>query len=257
MFSRNDRALIAASGGKDSMLLAHYLLELGYSPDLLFIDLGIKGFNDYSYIAVRDFSSKYNINLYVAVAREYVGFSIDDIAGEYSGSICSICGSVKRKIFNRFAVDNQYDVLLTGHNMDDEVRFLFSNNKKWNWAYLKKSIPLLSSKNGFIKRAKPLAYIREEESRMAAGRLSFPYIQEGCPYVVAGNQKKYQSILKLSEEKFPGFVNEYYFSFLRNYDFLSHYEDNVNLISCEKCGDLTTSSICKVCSVKERIWRKG
>lgn len=257
MFDQSNRILVASSGGKDSMILTYYLLELGYKPDLLFIDLGIPEFSEKSLIPIQEFSEKHGLSLYVESALKNVRFTIHEIADDYNDSICSVCGSVKRKIFNRFASQYKYDVLLTGHNMDDEVRFLFSNNKKWNWAYLKKSVPVLEAKNGFTKRAKPLAYVRETETLQAIQTLSIPHAQIKCPFVKSGNQDKYHNILTVSEREFPGFINEYYFNFLKNYKPLSQYDDQPILQPCKLCGDMTSSEICKVCRVHKRNWRKN
>ena len=44
LFSKDDKLLLAISGGKDSVSLAYALYKLGYNFDLLFIDLNIPNF---------------------------------------------------------------------------------------------------------------------------------------------------------------------------------------------------------------------
>ena len=41
MFSKEDKILVAVSGGKDSLALWDVMLDLGYDADGLYIDLGI------------------------------------------------------------------------------------------------------------------------------------------------------------------------------------------------------------------------
>jgi PP-loop superfamily ATP-utilizing enzyme len=41
-----------------------------------------------------------------------------------SRSACGVCGLSKRYVFNRVAVEHGYDVVLTGHNLDDEADFV-------------------------------------------------------------------------------------------------------------------------------------
>jgi uncharacterized protein (TIGR00269 family) len=48
MFTRDERILVAVSGGKDSLSLWEVLLRLGYKADGLYIGLGIDGGVDYS-----------------------------------------------------------------------------------------------------------------------------------------------------------------------------------------------------------------
>ena len=43
MFAKNDRLLVAVSGGKDSLALWAILLKLGYNIDALYVNLGIGG----------------------------------------------------------------------------------------------------------------------------------------------------------------------------------------------------------------------
>ena len=37
------------------------------------------------------------------------------------GKPCSVCGLIKRYIMNRVAHDHGYDVIATGHNLDDDI----------------------------------------------------------------------------------------------------------------------------------------
>ena len=48
MFSKEDRILVAVSGGKDSLALWDILNRLGYKSDGLYIDLGIDEGKNYS-----------------------------------------------------------------------------------------------------------------------------------------------------------------------------------------------------------------
>jgi 3'-phosphoadenosine 5'-phosphosulfate sulfotransferase (PAPS reductase)/FAD synthetase len=48
MFSKDDRILVAVSGGKDSLALWHILLQLGYRADALYVNLGIGGYSELS-----------------------------------------------------------------------------------------------------------------------------------------------------------------------------------------------------------------
>src|ERR1041385_271889 len=45
MFGKDDRILVAVSGGKDSLALWDILLKLGYRADALYVDLGIPGYS--------------------------------------------------------------------------------------------------------------------------------------------------------------------------------------------------------------------
>ena len=45
---------------------------------------------------------------------------------------CSSCGLSKRHLFDKAALDGGYDVVVTGHNLDDEAAVLFGNTLRWD-----------------------------------------------------------------------------------------------------------------------------
>ena len=49
---------------------------------------------------------------------------------------CSACGLSKRHLFDQAARDGGYDVVATGHNLDDEAAVLFGNVLRWDTEYL-------------------------------------------------------------------------------------------------------------------------
>ena len=69
---------------------------------------------------------------------------------------CSACGLSKRHIFDEAAREGGYDVVVTGHNLDDEAAVLFGNTLRWDVEYLGRQLPVLPARNGFPKKAKPL-----------------------------------------------------------------------------------------------------
>src|SRR5512145_912114 len=56
MFGKDDRILVAVSGGKDSLALWDILLKLGYRADALYVNLGIGTYSEKSYRKVTKFA---------------------------------------------------------------------------------------------------------------------------------------------------------------------------------------------------------
>src|ERR1041385_6907282 len=56
MIAREDRVLVAVSGGKDSLALWDILLKLGYRADALYVDLGIGTYSEQSHAKVTKFA---------------------------------------------------------------------------------------------------------------------------------------------------------------------------------------------------------
>ena len=50
MFAKEDRILVAVSGGKDSLALWDLLLDMGYRADGLYLGLGIGGYSSRSQV---------------------------------------------------------------------------------------------------------------------------------------------------------------------------------------------------------------
>ncbi|MEW6248331.1 MAG: ATP-binding protein [Nitrospirota bacterium] len=56
MFGKQDRILVAVSGGKDSLALWDILLKLGYRADALYVNLGIGSYSEQSQQKVQTFA---------------------------------------------------------------------------------------------------------------------------------------------------------------------------------------------------------
>src|SRR5207253_829150 len=128
---RDDRVLVAISGGKDSLALWHALLRLGYQADGMYIRLGIGEYSERSQAKSEAFAAKHGLRLHqVDLAADH-GFTIPQMRNQREGKPCAACGTVKRYHFNKVAVDLGYSVVATGHNLDDEAATLFGNVLHW------------------------------------------------------------------------------------------------------------------------------
>ena len=61
-------------------------------------------------------------------------------------------------------INNKYDVLVTGHNLDDEAAVLFSNTLGWDLDLLQRQSPVLPAKMGLTRKTKPFCRFYEKES---------------------------------------------------------------------------------------------
>src|SRR5215217_6491454 len=122
-----DRVLVAVSGGKDSLALWDLLLELGYQADGLYLSLGIGAYSERSKAVCEEFASERGATLVVHDLAAEHGYTIPEAAGGTGRSSCGVCGLSKRYVFNKAALDGGYDVVCTGHNLDDEAAVLFAN----------------------------------------------------------------------------------------------------------------------------------
>ena len=216
MFGREDHILVAVSGGKDSLALWDILDKLGYHADGLYIGLGIDEGIRYSYESLckaSHFAKDRNLHLVVIDIPSKYGESIPQMAQRTQRGrkkTCSICGLSKRHIMNRIAREGDYDILATGHNLDDEAATLFGNTINWLDDYLLKQSPVLDAAPGLIRKVKPL--IRFSEREMAAYTLiqGIDYIQQECPFSTNASSIQYKKILNQLEYNSPGTKQYFY-----------------------------------------------
>ena len=53
---------------------------------------------------------------------------------------CSSCGLSKRHLFDATAIDGGFEVVATGHNLDDEAAVLLGNSLRWDLDYLARQL---------------------------------------------------------------------------------------------------------------------
>lgn len=256
MFPPDARVLVAVSGGKDSLALWDMLLEMGYAADGLYLGLGIGEYSDESGEITRAFAAKRNAKLVeIDLPRDH-GFDIPSAARITKRVPCSACGLSKRHLFNAAAREGGYDVVATGHNLDDEAAVLFGNVLRWDTDYLGRQQPVLPETEGFVKKVKPLVRLGEREMAAYCVLTGIDYIVEECPNAVGNKHLGYKEALNAIEDQSPGSKNAFYFGYLARAaerfagDAATSRED---LRECPSCGSPTTGEICAFCKLTTRV----
>ena len=269
MFGPDERVLVAVSGGKDSLALWNVLLQLGYQADGLYIDLGIDDYSAASREKVEQFAAQRPdadpVFKVVDLKAEY-GERLPEVAQRVRrgrGKHCSVCGLIKRHVMNRVTRDGGYDVLATGHNLDDEVAVLFGNVLHWQTGYIARQAPVLPASvarsetghnGGLARKVKPFCRFYERETAAYALITGINYIYDECPYAVGATSLRYKEILNRMEEESPATKLQFYLRFLRarKAGFFCERAEEVELHPCSNCGQPTSvSGLCAFC----RLWR--
>ncbi|NIS82162.1 MAG: tRNA(Ile)-lysidine synthetase [Anaerolineales bacterium] len=264
MFKPEERILVAVSGGKDSLGLWDVLVRLGFEADGLYIGLGIDGGSGYSAESQRlseEFASQRDLLLHIEDVEAEEGATILQAATltqRGKGKTCSVCGLTKRHIMNRVARDGQYDVLVTGHNLDDEVAVLFGNTLNWATGYLARQGPVLPASPGFVRKAKPFCRFYERETAAYALLRGIEYIYDECPHVVGAKSIYHKELLNELEADRPGAKLSFYLSFLRakesGFFEAPVAEAHTELTACETCGQPTSApGQCAFCRTWEKV----
>ena len=260
MFPPGSRVLVAVSGGKDSLALWDILIHLGYEADGLVIGLGIGDYSDASSGFARRFAEERGLTLHEYDLSTEHGFTVPGAAAATKRVPCSACGLSKRHIFDSVALEHGYDVVVTGHNLDDEAAVLFGNVARWQADYLARQHPVLPAANGFPRKCKPLVRLSEREMAAYCVLRNIDYVIEECPMAVGNKHLEYKDLLNQMEVGSPGSKHAFYFGFLdraadrfaRDIDTIdaeSNAASDKALSPCSVCGSPSSNEVCAFCKL--------
>ncbi len=264
MFTPDEKLLVAVSGGKDSLALWDILWRLGYQADGMYIALGIDGgfgYSSRSQQLTEKFAAERGLKLHVVDMERDYGRSIPVLAESThrgKGKPCSVCGLSKRHEMNRLARDLGYDVLATGHNLDDEAAVLFSNTLNWAGEHLIRQGPVLPESPGLVRKVKPLCRFYEREMAAYSLLRGIEYIYEECPFAGGSTTIFYKELLNRLEEAQPGVKLSFYLKFLEARDgglfTLTAEEAKAALHTCPSCGQPTSApGKCSFCRMLDSV----
>jgi len=255
LMTKQDKVLVALSGGKDSLALMLELGRQGYDVTGLHVDLGIPESSPIARGVVERFCEKYEFPL---IVRDMVkeGLPIPEVKAKLRRPICSACGKIKRYFFNQTAREGGFNVLATGHNLDDEVARLTSNTLRWDRAYLSDQGPMLEASDGFTKKVKPFWRVTEFETANYAFLMGIENHYAPCPYSTGASFSTLKSMWLELEDKMPGRKMDFYHGFLERgkpaFQQVEQ-EDSEILSPCVRCGYPTSAEVCGVCRIREAI----
>ncbi len=258
MFHYGQRLLVAVSGGKDSLALWDALLAMGYDVDGLYVGLGIGGYSSRSQRVCEAFATARGLTLHVVDLAERYGYSTPSGSDATGRSTCGVCGLSKRYVFDQVAVEQDYDVLLTGHNLDDEAATLLGNVLRWNEGFLARQRPVLAARAVNQRRkCKPMFRLSERESAAYCVVRGIDYVVEECPLVDGNTGHELKAALDLLEAASPGLKAQFVFGFLERVAdrFVDQDDAGVQreLRACASCAMPTTTDTCAFCRQREAI----
>jgi uncharacterized protein (TIGR00269 family) len=255
MIAPGERVLVAISGGKDSLALWDILLDLGYDADGIYLGLGIDDYSDTSRGYAERYADAKGAKLHIVDLPADHGFGIPGAARSTKRVPCSACGLSKRHLLNKAAIDGGYDVLATGHNLDDEAAVLLGNVLQWHVDYLARQRPVLPATDGFARRVKPLVRMSERETAAYCVVNRIDYIVEECPMAAGNRHLRYKETLNDLEERTPGAKATFYLQFLEQMlPVLSDVAEQERAMvgTCTRCGAPSSAEVCAFCKLVER-----
>ena len=259
-----ERVAVAVSGGKDSVVAMHLLVEHCKLKNCelvaITIDEGIKGYRDQSMAMARDNARSLGIEHFVVSFKRIFGATLDQMARRARArktelNPCTYCGVMRRSLLNQAARELEADKLATAHNLDDEVQAIMLNYVRADFSRLHRLGPAYSPREGFVPRIKPLREIPEKEVALYALLRGLKVHLAVCPYV-GGIHTEIRDFLNRIEANHPNSK----FMILRMFDRLkpqlARIVPEFEMRRCKNCGEPTSADICKSCELLKGLGLK-
>lgn len=260
MFKAGEKVAIAASGGKDSTVLAHVMKTLnerhnyGLELLLLSVDEGITGYRDDSLETVKRNQQQYELPLKIVSYEELYGWTMDKIVQQIGlKNNCTFCGVFRRQALDRGAMLLGVEKIVTGHNADDIAETVLMNILRGDIARLQRCTAITTGAEGAIPRSKPFKYTYEKEIVMYAYFKKLDYFSTECIYSPNAYRGHARSYLKDLESIRPTTIID----IIHSGDSLS-VKGDVKLPvqgKCTRCGYISSQELCKACILLEGLNR--
>ncbi|MFP4590847.1 MAG: TIGR00269 family protein [Halobacteriales archaeon] len=256
--------LVGLSGGKDSAVAATILKEtFAENPrvDLraVCVHEGIEGYRDESLAAAEALAKRLGMPLDVLTYEERFGVRMDEVvrADPLDMAPCAYCGVLRRQALEAHAEAVGADLLILGHNLDDEAQTAMMNFLEGDLGQIAKhydaSLAPLDERDldaPFVPRAKPLRDVPEREIALYAVLRDLPAHMATCPHAEAAFRGTIQGLLHELEAGHPG----------TRHSIMSGYEDLAAMAArtrdgpqttgaCDTCGRPTTGERCRACQL--------
>jgi len=165
LFSDTNTLLVAVSGGVDSIVLLHLLVQGNYKVKLAHCNFNLRGNeSDNDEHFVKQLAKDLNIQTHI------ISFDTINYAKKNKLSIEMAARDLRYSWFNELLVENNYKYIVTGHHLNDSIETLFLNLARGT-GY--NGLTGISPKNGVVVRPLLFATRQAIENYAADNKLSY------------------------------------------------------------------------------------
>lgn len=287
LFQKDEKILLAVSGGKDSTVLA-YVVDLlnkkykyGVTLHMVCIDEGIKGYRDYSLKTVKENQKDYGLDLEIVSFKEMFGVTMDEVMNDRNKSSCTYCGVFRRQALEEGAKRIGSTKIVTGHNADDMAETVLLNLLRGDYKRLirctsaitkrQKSIQNYSSTKmnnnidiedtakgcscqmqsefeSSLQRLKPFKHIYEKEIVFYAYLKNLKYFATECKYSYGAHREYARMFLRTLDTRLIKNI-------IKSGEYFQKNEMILNVKKCSICKKQISAhqKVCKSCSLLQSL----
>lgn len=261
--------VIGLSGGKDSVVLTEILHDI-FEDDprielvALSIHEGIDGYRDESLEACEELTADLDIRHEVVSYAEELGVEMDNVVEDDPNNMapCAYCGVFRRDLLEKYADEYDADLMLTGHNLDDEAETALMNVLEGDVEQMARHFDASlgpmddrTEQDHHVPRAKPLRDVPEKEVALYAHLEDLPAHITECPHAEEAFRGEVQEVMLGLEDNHPGTRH----SIMAGYEELAamaaeaYGDDDADIGECDRCGATTARDICRKCALVEAV----
>jgi len=258
MIKKDDRVLLALSGGKDSSALLHIIRRMMPETKIicLHIDLGISGFSEECRSKAEELAHQEDVELEVVNLKNFLGYALSELAIKYK-KICSTCGLIRRYLLNYYG--NSYNVtkIATGHNLDDVIAILWDFYVKGELFEALRLQPVTQPIHPkALPRIKPLIELTDFELKAYVDLKGLPYTPIQCSFGRESKLNKRKRLINTIESMYPAFKHTLLKTHIKRITpLLSSLvtTKRSNWSTCIRCGMPSRRDVCGICRFKENL----
>jgi len=261
LFTKKDKVLVACSGGKDSTVTLVVLKKLGYKVEAITVDAHIGCYTKDNLQRLRDVCKEIDVKLYEIPFRERFGKSLCYIQSVlkskgHNFKSCHTCGVLRRYLLNSEARKIDPNVIVTGHNMDDEAQSTLMNLFRNNMEVAARLGPKtgLKQDDKFVPRAKPLYFTREKDVILYSKSKEFPMNYGECPCSSDSFRREIKGVFDILEKHDKDVKEKIVNSFMKLLPKLKkHYASTDEILHCKQCGEPSSREVCNTCNLLDKL----
>ncbi len=261
LISKDDRLIVAVSGGKDSTSILFLLNKLGYQVEAIYIDLHLGNYSKRNLKNIEMFCRENKIKLHEFSLRKEFGCSVCYMRSVLKSKnivmrSCKICAILRRWLLNRKARELKATKLVTGHNLDDEVETILMNYFHGNINLLARMGPVTGviRHEKFVPRIKPLYFCTNEETTKYSKLMRLPVLYERCPCSVDAYRRYFRKFINEIEKNHPRTKDKIIKEFLKLLpEFKKSSKKDKKINYCEVCGEPSSRHLCNACQLMKQL----